>query len=87
MAYKYLKVIHRRKSHVPLQTLVQPDENWVPGNPQPMLTSKPHQEPLYHALEGKVSELHQIGNARESRWSVFATLEASKDGHRVEMQL
>jgi 2,4-dienoyl-CoA reductase-like NADH-dependent reductase (Old Yellow Enzyme family)/thioredoxin reductase len=48
-----------------------------------LVTSKPPEESLYHALQGKVSELHLIGDARESRWSVFATDEAIKDGHRL----
>lgn len=45
-----------------------------------LVTSRPPEESLYHALAGKVPELHIIGDARESRWSVFATDEAIKDG-------
>lgn len=52
-----------------------------------LVTSKPPQESLYHALVGKVPELHLIGDARESRWSVFATDEAIKDGRRVGLLL
>ncbi len=48
-----------------------------------LVTSKPPREELYHALLGKVPELHIIGDAREARWSVFATDDAIKDGHRV----
>ena len=52
-----------------------------------LVTSKPPQESLYHALIGKVPELHLIGDARESRWSVFATDEAIKDGRRIGLIL
>lgn len=52
-----------------------------------LVTSKPPQEALYHALVGKVSELHLIGDARESRWSVFGTDEAIKDGRRTGLAL
>jgi NADPH-dependent 2,4-dienoyl-CoA reductase/sulfur reductase-like enzyme len=52
-----------------------------------LVTSKPPTEALYHALIGKVPELHLIGDARESRWSVFGTDEAIKDGRRVGLLL
>lgn len=52
-----------------------------------LVTSKPPKESLYHALIGKVPELHLIGDARESRWSVFATDEAIKDGRRIGLML
>ena len=52
-----------------------------------LVTSKPPQESLYHALQGKVPELHIIGDAREAKWSVFATDEAIKDGRRIGMML
>ncbi len=52
-----------------------------------LVTSKPPQDDLYHALVGKVPELHLIGDARVSRWSVFATDEAIKDGRRVGLLL
>jgi 2,4-dienoyl-CoA reductase-like NADH-dependent reductase (Old Yellow Enzyme family)/thioredoxin reductase len=52
-----------------------------------LVTSKPPEEALYHCLVGNVAELHLIGDAREARWSVFATDEAIKDGHRVGMLL
>ncbi|MFA5547660.1 MAG: FAD-dependent oxidoreductase [Porticoccaceae bacterium] len=48
-----------------------------------LVTSKPPEEALYHSLVGKVPELYLIGDARESRWSVFGTDEAIKDGRRV----
>jgi hypothetical protein len=52
-----------------------------------LVTSKPPQEGLYHKLLDKVPELHLIGDARESRWSVFATDEAIKDGRRIGLLL
>lgn len=52
-----------------------------------LVTSKPPQEALYHALisldDGARPELHLIGDAREARWSIFATDEAIKDGRRI----
>ena len=48
-----------------------------------LVTSKPPQEDLYHALIADLSAVHIIGDAREARWSVFATDEAIKDGRRV----
>lgn len=48
-----------------------------------LVTSKPPEEALYHNLVGKGGEVHLIGDAREARWSVFATDEAIKDGRRV----
>lgn len=52
-----------------------------------LVTSKPPEEALYHALAGTGAELHLIGDAREARWSVFATDEAIKDGRRVGLLL
>ncbi|KJS09738.1 MAG: hypothetical protein VR73_00815 [Gammaproteobacteria bacterium BRH_c0] len=52
-----------------------------------LVTSKPPAEQLYHALLDKVPELHLIGDAREAKWSVFATDEAIKDGRRIGMML
>jgi len=52
-----------------------------------LVTSKPPQESLYHALVNHVRELHLIGDARESRWSTFATDEAIKDGRRIGLLL
>lgn len=48
-----------------------------------LVTSKPPQEQLYHALIADMPEVRIIGDARESRWSVFATDEAIKDGRRA----
>jgi len=48
-----------------------------------LVTSKPPQEDLYHALIADVPEVRIIGDAREARWSVFATDEAIKDGRRA----
>ena len=48
-----------------------------------LVTSKPPEEQLYHALTDAGIELHLIGDAREARWSIFATDEAIKDGRRV----
>ncbi len=53
-----------------------------------LVTSKPPEEALYHTLVGLVSggsgpEVHLIGDAREARWSTFATDEAIKDGRRI----
>src|SRR5690606_16089796 len=52
-----------------------------------LVTSKPPAESLYHTLLGKIPDLHIIGDARESKWSVFATDEAIKDGRRIGMSL
>ncbi|MFA5547199.1 MAG: FAD-dependent oxidoreductase [Porticoccaceae bacterium] len=52
-----------------------------------LVTSKPPAEGLYHELLGKVPELHLIGDAREAKWSVFATDEAIKDGRRIGLML
>jgi 2,4-dienoyl-CoA reductase-like NADH-dependent reductase (Old Yellow Enzyme family)/thioredoxin reductase len=52
-----------------------------------LVTSKPPQEALYHALVAQMPEVHVIGDAREARWSVFATDEAIKDGKRVGMAI
>ena len=48
-----------------------------------LVTSKPPVEALFHALIDKGVELHVAGDAREARWSIFATDEAIKDGRRV----
>ena len=45
-----------------------------------LVTSRPPQEDLYHALVGDLPDIRIIGDARESRWSVFQTDEAIKDG-------
>ncbi len=50
-----------------------------------LVTSKPPQEDLYHALVGQLPDVRIIGDAREARWSVFATDEAVKDGRRIGM--
>ncbi len=56
-----------------------------------VVTSKPPNEALYHALVGSGVgsdlEVHLIGDAREARWSTFATDEAIKDGRRVGLIL
>jgi thioredoxin reductase len=52
-----------------------------------MITSKPPQEALYHALCDSGIEVHIAGDAREARWSIFGTDEAIKDGRRVAMLL
>ena len=52
-----------------------------------LVTSKPPAESLYHAMLGKAPEVHIIGDAREAKWSVFATDEAIKDGRRVGLML
>jgi len=52
-----------------------------------MVTSKPPQEALYHALCDSGLEVHVAGDAREARWSVFGTDEAIKDGRRAAMTL
>ena len=48
-----------------------------------LVTSKPPQEALYHALIGELPDVRIIGDAREARWSIFATDEAVKDGRRA----
>lgn len=52
-----------------------------------LVTSKPPQEELYHALAGDMPDIRIIGDAREARWSVFATDEAIKDGRRAGLAL
>jgi 2,4-dienoyl-CoA reductase-like NADH-dependent reductase (Old Yellow Enzyme family)/thioredoxin reductase len=52
-----------------------------------LVTSKPPEESLYHALLGHAAEVHVIGDAREARWSVFATDDAIKDGRRIGLAL
>ena len=52
-----------------------------------LITSKPPEEGLFHALQATGIEVHLIGDAREARWSVFATDEAIKDGRRAGMAL
>jgi 2,4-dienoyl-CoA reductase-like NADH-dependent reductase (Old Yellow Enzyme family)/thioredoxin reductase len=52
-----------------------------------LLTSKPPHEGLYHELIDEVPELHIIGDAREAKWSVFATDEAVKDGNMIGKML
>ncbi|MEJ6011034.1 FAD-dependent oxidoreductase [Novosphingobium aquae] len=56
-----------------------------------LVTSKPPNESLYHALVASSSckgiDVHLIGDAREARWSTFATDEAIKDGRRVGLIL
>lgn len=52
-----------------------------------LVTSKPPQEELYHALLGSGIDVRIIGDAREARWSVFATDEAIKDGRRAALAL
>jgi 2,4-dienoyl-CoA reductase-like NADH-dependent reductase (Old Yellow Enzyme family)/thioredoxin reductase len=52
-----------------------------------LVTSKPPEEALYHSLLATEVETHIIGDAREARWSTFATDEAIKDGRRVGLAL
>lgn len=52
-----------------------------------LVTSKPPQEDLFHALQDSGLEVLIAGDAREAHWSVFATDEAIKDGRRVAMAL
>ncbi|MDE2570162.1 MAG: FAD-dependent oxidoreductase [Sphingomonadales bacterium] len=48
-----------------------------------LVTSKPPEESLYHALVADMPGIRIIGDAREARWGVFATDEAIKDGRRA----
>jgi hypothetical protein len=52
-----------------------------------LVTSKPPQEALYHVLLEAGLEVHIIGDAREARWSTFATDEAIKDGRRAGLAI
>jgi hypothetical protein len=52
-----------------------------------LVTSKPPQESLYHALLDSGLTARIIGDAREARWSVFATDEAIKDGRRAGLAI
>ena len=45
-----------------------------------LVTSRPPEEQLFHALVEDMPGVRIIGDARESRWSVFETDEAIKDG-------
>src|SRR3546814_8386856 len=48
-----------------------------------LVTSKPPQEDLYHALITDMSDIRIIGDAREARWSEFAT---RSEEHTSELQ-
>lgn len=63
------------------QTVLENIDNTI------MVTSKPPEEALFHALQDSGLEVKIIGDAREARWSVFATDEAIKDGRRAAMAL
>lgn len=52
-----------------------------------LVTSKPPEDGLFHALQDSGIELHIAGDAREAYWSAFATDQAIKDGRRVALML
>ncbi|MCB2045083.1 MAG: FAD-dependent oxidoreductase [Novosphingobium sp.] len=52
-----------------------------------LVTSKPPQDGLFHALQDSGLEVYVAGDAREAYWSVFGTDEAIKDGRRAAMML
>lgn len=70
-----------RHIYTDTQTVIVDVDNTV------LITSRPPDEVLYHQLVGTGIELHLIGDAREARWSVFATDEAIKDGRRVGLMV
>ncbi len=69
--------VHMRGSLSGLTSILEGIDNTI------LVTSKPPQEALYHALIADMPAVHLIGDAREARWSVFATDEAIKDGRRI----
>ncbi|MBX9729274.1 MAG: FAD-dependent oxidoreductase, partial [Sphingopyxis sp.] len=73
-----VKLVHTATGE---ETLLEDIDNVI------MITSKPPQDALFHDLQGYDLELQIIGDAREARWSVFATDEAIKDGRRAAMSL
>jgi len=73
-----VKLVHTATGE---ETLLEDIDNTI------MITSKPPEEALFHALQGSGLEVQIIGDAREARWSVFATDEAIKDGRRAAMAL
>lgn len=73
-----VKLVHTATGE---ETLLEAVDNTI------MITSKPPEEALFHALQGSGLEVQIIGDAREARWSVFATDEAIKDGRRAAMAL
>ena len=73
-----VKLVHTATGE---ETLLEGIDNTI------MITSKPPEEALFHALQGSGLEVQIIGDAREARWSVFATDEAIKDGRRAAMAL
>ncbi|MDB5686386.1 MAG: hypothetical protein JWR77_975, partial [Rhizorhabdus sp.] len=69
--------VRLRDIHTGAKTLLTAINNIV------LVTSKPPEEGLYHALISGGIDARIIGDAREARWSVFATDEAIKDGRRA----
>ncbi len=66
--------VHLRDFFTGKETVLENIDNTI------LVTSRPPQEDLYHALVGDLPDIRIIGDARESRWSVFETDEAIKDG-------
>lgn len=64
-----------------LETVLENIDNTI------LITSKPPEDALFHALQDSGLEVQIAGDAREARWSVFATDEAIKDGRRAAMML
>lgn len=52
-----------------------------------LVTSKPPEDGLFHALQDSGLEVHIAGDAKESFWSVFGTDEAIKGGRYAAMSL
>ncbi|WP_018213834.1 oxidoreductase [Desulfitobacterium hafniense] len=52
-----------------------------------MVASRPSRDELYHALVGKIDELHIIADAADSHWNSFGTDDATKAGHKVALKL
>jgi 2,4-dienoyl-CoA reductase-like NADH-dependent reductase (Old Yellow Enzyme family) len=52
-----------------------------------LVTSKPPNEELYHALLGKVPELYLIGDAQESRYATFSIYAATTGGNYIGTQI
>ncbi len=69
--------VHLRHAYSGETTVLEDIHNTI------LVTSKPPQEDLYHALVADMPGIRVIGDAREARWSVFATDEAVKDGRRA----
>lgn len=73
------KNVELKHIHTDARTTLEDIDNII------LVTSKPPEESLYHSLIDSALDVRIIGDAREARWSVFATDEAIKDGRRAAL--